>query len=1207
MGPLPKTGFTKKKDGSSGQACGTQSIQGDHMISKLWKLATRTAVVLGFLFTQVVLSQSNNALIDGHVTDSQGAVMSGAKVVLVSKDTAASMTFTTDPTGYFTFPNVLPGTYQLRVTATGFTDFGQDNILVRVGYPVRVNVQMPVAATNEKIEVKENASALNYENAEVRQGIDPQVIEEVPLLVSSGIRSAADFTLILPGITHGEGETRIVNASVNGGQQSAGAVILDGVNLFNSSGIQGLSDAVDFPQSPDIVSEVQVLTSNYDARYTSGFGVLVENVRSGTDRYHGTLYEYNRNSSFNARQWGLPITQAKPENIQNDFGANIGGRFKLPFLGSKVRTYFFGNFEGYRVLGGATRPVLSIPSLQERTGDFSDWIDPNGNLIPVYDPATRQQFMGCNGNQPNVICASDPRLQNSLAKQWFQYLPNPTSPGPVNNYVAPAQPQFLATNAWTYTEKVDAYVGEKDHLSEMFYYKYLPPQDTTELPVPISNSGTSYKKTAVVRVNYDRTFNERLVNHLGFGFQDDGFWGGGVDGNSASKLPQIPGVPSHLYPSAIVFGSIAGLYSTGTVNGFAGYGTDSGSASSQPWLAPAYLVNEVASLTRGNHTISFGGDLRFSKNAWRNLTGQSGTFGFQPSETASSTLTGGSPIASFLLEQVDSATATYYSQTLIDSRQKAFAIFVTDTWHATPKLSINPGIRYEIDPPPLEAHNNFAYLDPNLPNPGAGNLPGAIAFAGKNGAPRYPESKWYGGVAPRLGIAYSVTPNTVVRGGAGIFFDNTNMPSYTGGIYQDGYNTYARWGSSGGGLNAAFLLSNGPPQNYPIPPQLTPTIDNGQSVSIYRPRDGNRLPYSEQWNLTVEHQFTPNDYVSAGYIGNRANRLFSQLNPLNALNPKYLALGPQLYDTFQPGGPTTVDGVNAPFPNFATTMISCAPSVAQALLPYPQYCNGLFGLDENKGTSTYNSFQLKAEHRFSAGMWALLSYTNSKWITDADNAQDQYLGYTYGGYVSPYQPGRRKTLAPNDVPQALNIAWMYQLPFGSGKRWMNHGGIANSIIGGWEFNGVFRAQSGIPFEISSSACTAGAQQTQLQAQCLPGLLPGAHPFLQSETRFDPSKPILNVAGFEPLSSFNFYTGYGRLTQNIRAPGYSDFDIGLQKFFHITEKTTFQLRGDAFNAFNSHHFRQGSFNTDVSNLAGFGTFTGAVSDPRALQVSGRISF
>jgi hypothetical protein len=364
----------------------------------------------------------------------------------------------------------------------------------------------------------------------------------------------------------------------------------------------------------------------------------------------------------------------------------------------------------------------------------------------------------------------------------------------------------------------------------------------------------------------------------------------------------------------------------------------------------------------------------------------------------------------------------------------------------------------------------------------------------------------------------------------------------------------------------------------------------------------------------VERQFTDNDYITFAYIGNKGTRLFSQVAPLNALNPQYLAsLGPALYDVFQPGQ-ATLDGVNAPFSNFASTMLACSASVAQALLPYPQYCNGLFGINENKGNSTYNSFQVKAEHRFSSGVWALLSYTNAKLITDADNAENGGPGYSFGGQVSPFQPGRRKRLAQEDVPQVLNVAWIYDLPFGSAKRWLNQGKFLNEVVGGWTLTGVFRAQSGIPFQITSSSCN---NPGQLQAICIPALLPGAKPFLQSTGHIDVTKPYLNVAAFEPVSSFNFYNGAGRLTQNFRTPGFNDFDIGLKKVFQITERVNFQLRADAFNFVNSHHFSlvgvQGTggsggsvFTTDIAS-PNFGLWNGTVTAPRNLQVSGRISF
>ena len=1185
------------------------------------RIAIYILPVLMLAMSPYVLSQSNNASITGEVTDPNGAVISSAKIVLTSKDTKESSSFTSDANGLYSFRNVVPGTYQLQVSAAGFGEYVQDGILVRVGYPIRQNVQLRLETATQQVEVSANASALNFENAELRDSIDPQVILEIPLLVSGSIRSAANFASLLPGVVRGSGD--VTGAHVNGAQSQTGIVVLDGIALFNSSGTQGLTGAVlDFPQSPDLISEFQVLTSNYDAQYGSAGGVTVENVRSGKSTFHGTAYEFNRNSAFNATQWG---TADKAQDVENDFGGNFGGPLKLPFWKNRNHhTYFFTNFEGFRIRGGLFRDTLSLPSVAEQGGDFRDWVDSDGNLIPIYDPATtranpaynssqpisatnppflRDQFMGCDGTTPNVICATDPRLQNSLAKQWFQYLPTLTSSGPKNNYLAPATPQFLGTDAYTVTEKIDEYIGSKDHISEMFYYKYLPETTFSSLPATISDSGTSFKHTSVLRVNWDHTFSSTLLNHLAFGFQNDKFYGGGIDGAFADKLPQIPGVAAHEYPPVIGFS-----------DDFAQFGTGSGDPKIQPWLAPAYIVNDAVSMTRGKHTISFGGEVRFAQNSPTFLAGQSGSFGFASGETGILGPVSGSPIASFLLEQVDSAATTFYTSTVIDARSKSFTLFASDAWRVTPKLTISPGIHWEVDPASLEANDRFSYFDPSLPNPGAGGLLGAIAFAGDGAGRsgrRRPEDTWYGGIAPRIGIAYALAPKTVIRAGYGIFYDNANMPGWDGGISQDGYNSLAAFGSSMGGLQAAFVLSDGLPSNHPVPPNLVPTFDNGSYAPVYRPRNANRLPYAQQWNLTVEHEFTGNDYVSASYVGTKGNRLLSQIDPINAINPSYLtSLGGQLYDEFQPGQ-TELDGVPAPFPDFATAMTGCAPSVAQALLPFPQYCNNIRARNESEGSSIYHGFQLKAEHRFSKGLWALLTYTNSKLITNADAQESTYNGAVF----SPFEKARNRSLAIEDVPQALNIAYNYELPFGRGKSWLNGGGLSTAVFGGWSFNGVYRVQSGIPFQIFSSNCNVPGQ---FAAACVPGLLPGASPFAQSVASIDASKPLLNASSFEPADSFNFYTGNGPRVQNFRQPGYSDFDIGLQKEVRITERMTFQLRGDAFNVFNAHHFNTvgisiqssglggSAFDTDVAS-ASFGSWNGAVTSARNIQVSGRISF
>jgi len=263
-------------------------------------------------------AQSNNASVDGEIRDPKGAVVVGAKVVLTSRDTGAASTFVSDSNGLYSFRSVVPGTYQLRVSAVGFGEYVQDGILVRVGYPIRQNIELKLETTTQQVEVVADASALNFENAELRNSIDPQVIQQVPLLVAGSMRSAANFASILPGVVRGSGD--VSGAHVNGGQSQTGIAILDGIALFNSSGTQGLTGAVnDFPQSPDVISEFQVLTSNYDAQYGSAGGVTIENVRSGTSTYHGSAFEYHRDTALNATQWGIAAAD-KSQDIENDSG-----------------------------------------------------------------------------------------------------------------------------------------------------------------------------------------------------------------------------------------------------------------------------------------------------------------------------------------------------------------------------------------------------------------------------------------------------------------------------------------------------------------------------------------------------------------------------------------------------------------------------------------------------------------------------------------------------------------------------------------------------------------------------------------------------------------------------------------------------------------------------------------------------------------------
>ncbi len=583
---------------------------------------------------------------------------------------------------------------------------------------------------------------------------------------------------------------------------------------------------------------------------------------------------------------------------------------------------------------------------------------------------------------------------------------------------------------------------------------------------------------------------------------------------------------------------------------------------------------------------------------------EAGSFNFSRGETGLLGVPSGSPIASFLLEQVDNASVQWQPYSMFSMRNADYITHFGDTWKVTSKLNLNLGLRWEMHPPYSEVHDVTSFFDPYGSNPGAGGLPGRVTFAGTRWGSasygkRYPEQLFTKGFSPRVGIAYSYNPKTVIRTGYGIFYDAGIVPGWSGGYDTTGFNLTRSFGSTNAGLSPALILSQGLPTDYQKPPILDPTIRNGQNAPIYRPIDANRLPYSQQWNLTIEREFTSNLTVSVGYVATKGTRLYSNVAPINVLNPSLLSMGAQLYDEFQPGQ-TVLDGVKIPYAGWVEQMTGCPPSVAQALLPYPQYCNTIQGNNENAGNSTFHSLQVKVERRFSSGFWFLGSYTFAKSITDSESNQS---GTNWNG-ISPFQRQRNKGLSPDDVPQTLVLSGVYDLPFGRGQRWASGANpFVNGLIGGWKLSSIFRANSGSPLIFRNyNQCNVPGQ---FSAACIPAVLPGANPWAQDKGSFDPSQPLLNINAFEPADSFNNYFGVGPKVSNLRGFGYTNQDVSITRTFPIKEHINFQLRADAFNIWNWHHFGN-TIDTDISSPA-FGMINGSASSPRYIQIVGKINF
>jgi hypothetical protein len=1183
--------------------------------------------------------QSFNSSLSGTVTDPSGAVVPNVELTLTSVETKAVTRVTTGPDGLYAFNNLGAGDYELRATAKGFREFVRTGIELNINTRARVDISLLIGAESQTVEVRADVSQLNFEDPSIRQAVTPQVIGELPLIVGGAIRSSAAFVTLMPGVNTGASQNPY-SVRINGGLTSGDEAVLDGVSL--TQGINGntgmISAYADYPWSPEAISEVSVLTSNYEPQYgATTSGVIMAETKSGTNQYHGAVYEFLRNTALNARQFGTPD---RTKDIENDFGANIGGPIKIPWIfdSGRKKSYFFVNYEGFKIRGGASTPVLSIPSMRQRNGDFTDWVDEEGNLIPIYDPRTttlnpnfdpnqpsgpnnlqflRQQFMGCDGNTPNVICMSGPNryvdpntgfdIADSLAHQWIRFLPTPTFSGPLNNYVVPEPiPDTVFADSVLFNVRGDMYWRDIDHFYVTVNYRGSTASSVTQLPPQLAFEGPYFINYSFVdRFNWTHTFRPNLINHFAVGYLDTVAEVTSSDKDYVNDLPQIPGASNYEFPPQLYFDDFTGWGRNGKERG----------------TRPVWIANDLVTWVKGKHTLKFGGEIRKHAVNGTAVSNESGTVSFSRVGTGLNETNSGNAFASFLLEQV--SYGEYNIQTVDGSypRFSGYNFHVGDTIKLTPKFTLTLGMRWDMYKPTIEKFDNLSFFDPLGPNPAAANRPGRLAFAGtKWGAAsfgrRYPEELYKRAFAPRLGIAYAVNKDTVVRSGYGIFFSTPIYPGWGGGIAQDGFNATLGFPSSNFGYNPAFLLSDGFPAIDPsrIPPYIDSSFSNGADVGVYRPFDANRLPYAQQWNLTIEHQATPNLAISASYIANKGTRLPSRQAALNALNPSYLSMGNALGDEFEPGM-TELDGVPIPYDGWIEQMNNCTPTVAQALLPYPQYCSSLQGLNENAGNSTYHSFQLKVEKRMSHGIYLLNSYTISKMLTDSEGVQiDAATWSAAHGVVSPYERRRNKGLALNDVPQALTTTLVYELPLGAGKRWANQGGAANALLGGWQVSTIFRLTSGVPMFFRSFNCNVPGE---FRASCIPALLPGANPWAQDKSDFDPSQPLLNRSAFEPADSFNFYWGEGPRISDLRGFGYRNQDLTLMKNTRFGERFNLQFRVEFFNVWNWHTFTSPGgesgleegfqvFDIDVSSPA-FGMWNGRVSTPRNIQFGLKFQF
>ena len=1178
--------------------------------------------------------QDVNASLSGTVTDPSGAAIPGAKLTLTNEATGFQSNFVSEATGGYSFRNLTPGKYQLQANATNFKATTEKGIELLVNQAGHLDVKLQLGKADETVTVIGDTSLINYESATLEGGVSPETLQDVPRVVSGAPRSSVAVATMMPGVTAAGGNNAF-NARINGGIVTGDEAIVDGVTTsegyMNQSGMVALQ--TDFGMSPDITSEVHVLTANYDAQYgNTTSGQLIIQTKSGTERFHGAGYEYLRNDFFNSAQYGAK----KSADKENDFGANIGGPIYLPGMhGDKsfVKGYFYFNWEGFQNHGGSVAAVDSIASTAARTGNFSEW--PTQLYYPN-DPVKYGEDAGqpiAYGGSMNVI---NPAYEDSTAKAWMAALPTPTNSNSTGNYVIPHSGQgSLTSSENVYFARADFNIGQRDHLYYTYWWQYAGINAASDLPVALSNAGPANPENAPIqRFNWEHTINNNMTNHFSFGYlnRNEGYYQ--LDGHSS--LPKVSGVASTEDMPTMAFSNYTQL------------GTSSPASSAHDVTTRGtYGMNDVFTLVRGRHTMKAGFEWKKAGTSIHEGNNRGGTFSFAPSTTGADATVcpsgcPGDDMASFFLGAVSTASTTYYNVTAEYPRQYGYAAHIGDEWHVTPKLTANLSVRWDYITPFKEKLDNLTFFDPSGTNPGAynstsnSNLKGRLAYAGtKWGAASYggsyPEIAQKLNIAPRVGFAYTLNDKTVVRAGYGIYFGQAFYPGWDGGMSQDGFNKTVTLTQANAGdfKTPAIYLQSGisAEQTGSTASTISSSFDNGSHSIKYRPLDGNRRPYSQMWSLTVERQLPANFFIAASYVGTKGTHLPSDKSPLNILNPndpKVQSLGDHLGDQFG-AGQTVLDGISVPYDNFVSDLGSCA-TVGQALVPYPMYCSMLQGQNEQHGKSIYNSFQTKLERRMSKGLYVLGALTVQKMYTDASDTVQSTNTAGAGnqgnnGQFSPFNLGPRSwSIAADNVPVTVQLSVVYELPFGKGKQFLNESGLGNAIVGGWQVTPLLHYDYGTPFSFYSSNCDTSNKAPNLREGCVPGINPGGIVQIHGRNGYNPksASPYLNASALESAAAFSQfgYTGFGKAVTGIYGPSYKNVDISLAKDFSVREFAKFKFAVNFFNAFNNHYLiaSQGgnyggpsvAFHTDISN-SNFGTWTGSVSSPRTIQFSGRLEF
>lgn len=1139
--------------------------------------------------------------IQGTVMDSTGAVIRGATVTAVAPATGYTISQKTTSAGYYVLAQIPPGRYKVTVSATGYQTLVQDNEIVNALETVEFNSTLPAGTVTQTVEVSAEPPQLDTSNGTMGLTIPNSTYSQLPLSMDGGPKSITGFLALLPGVTQDTSTVAGAVPRINGGPSETSFMYMNGMPVVDPTE-QGDVRLVNNDSSTEMVDQFQVLNSGVPAYY-DGQGVTNFIMKSGTNRFHGSIYENVRNTVFDAAGY---FSTSTPVEQQNEYGGTLGG----PIL--KNRMFFFVNMEGFHYKAGSNPVLYSLPTAAERQGNFS------ALSVPIYDQATIvcatkgkcifQAF-------PNNIIPAD-RI-SSISQSLQSYLPATTNNSLLNNYSG----SFTSGNAQQrYYLKLDASISKNNRMYAITQWGTVSPIGlnavANHMPPPYTNGHYGSTTTDLVQIGDTEAFTPNLINV--FGYQINRFVTLAINptngGNYASTagLTGLPaGQPSEGFPPIIFGGPNAPTPWGGVaVRGYSTYATVNTFQDNVQWV-------------RGKHNITAGGQVQYQAV---NLISPSfiGDFAFSNIQTAGYSASGallnttGNAYASFLLGAVGGANlhdTSYAPETGV--RFKTYAVYAQDDLKLTPRLTLNLGLRYDIFKPLITAKNQASWFDPSLPNPAVSNYPGALRFAGDGPDSCHCSTEvktHYLALAPRFGFAYELNSSSVIRGAYAINYYGARAigGATTSGASAIGYQVNPTF-TSPAGTTAALNWKTGFPA-YQMAPFFDPTLDtgfntqtgpaSGGTLAYNRPNTGGRPPYTQNWNLTFQQAIAPSTVWTLSYAGS-VSRLIPIAGGLgiysDQIDPKYMALGNLLMTLETPvtlaKAQAIFPGISLPYPNFSG-------SIGQMLRPFPQYA-GMLDTFNGGGDASYHSLQMTIQKVMSKGFYFLVAYTWSKSIDDAGGAYMTATGNSRAPRTA-YNLAPERSVSSTDIPQSVAISFVYALPFGKGPKDAAYSRLLDEVIGGWQLSGILQYASGAPLGTITGNCLVPYSGT-CHADYNPNFAGPVRingSYGSGNSKGPNPLAYINIKAFQQAPSFTYGDTPMTMAFGLRAPWLYNESLSVAKNFNFIKGSTLRLQADGFNVFNRTRF--GGINTNVSNT-NFGEVSTQTNAPRKLQFEAYINF